>query len=237
MKNTLTRGLLALSFTAFAVSAQADEIQVLSTNALKTVLEDLGPKFEKATEHKLALTWGTAAALKVEIEKGKPVDVAVLTRLLTIELRPSPGISAAGGQFLTPQDFFIQTLERAQRDDHQTYVVRLKTAVLDGRVAILRLKLSNEPGLDDPTYELRLRSAVPFTATGASCGRGLERETLDGVMRCLPWYGPASATGASFTSSAGSPGTSEAVCPSGPSPRCTRSSTAGEPATSLNAAA
>src|SRR5262249_42864257 len=84
-----------------------------------------------------------------------PVDVAVLKRLLTIELRPSPGIDGTGGQFLSSQDFSLQALERANRDDKQTYLVKLKTAVPDGRVAILRLKLSNEPGLDDPTYELR----------------------------------------------------------------------------------
>src|SRR5258705_4523617 len=88
-----------------------------------------------------------------------PVDVAVLARLLTIELRPSPGISGAGGQFLSAQDFSVQATERLKRDDKQTYLVKLKTAAPDGRVAILRLKLSDEPGLDDPTYELRLRSA------------------------------------------------------------------------------
>jgi uncharacterized protein YfaS (alpha-2-macroglobulin family) len=125
-----------------------------------------------------------------------PVDVNVLARLLTIELRPSPGISGAGGQFLSAQDFSVQAVERASRDDKQTYLVKLKSAVPDGRVAILRLRLSNEPGLDDPTYELRLRSAVPFTVTGASCGRGLDNETLDGVMRCLP-YGSSSEDGGS----------------------------------------
>src|SRR4051794_23655976 len=115
-----------------------------------------------------------------------PVDVSVLARLMSIEVRPAPGISASGGQFLGAQDFSIQVVERAGRDDKQTYVVKLKSAVPDGRVAILRLRLSNEPGLDDPTYELRLRSAVPFTVTGTGCGRGLEHETLDGIMRCLP---------------------------------------------------
>jgi hypothetical protein len=38
-----------------------------------------GPKFEKSSEHKLAITWGTAADLKSQIEKGTPVDVAVIT--------------------------------------------------------------------------------------------------------------------------------------------------------------
>src|SRR5262245_32632068 len=59
--------------------ALAAEIKLLSTNALKTVLEDLGPKFEQRSEHKLAITWGTAAQLKAQIENGAAFDVAVIT--------------------------------------------------------------------------------------------------------------------------------------------------------------
>jgi molybdate transport system substrate-binding protein len=74
---------LALAATvaalAFGTSAQSAEIKVLSSNALKTVLADLTPKFEKATENKVAITFGTAAELKVAIEKGAAVDVAILT--------------------------------------------------------------------------------------------------------------------------------------------------------------
>ena len=53
----------------------------------------------------------------------------------------------------------------------------LKPAVPGRPVAILRLRLSDEPGLDDPIFELRLRSAVPFTVTDTACGRGLQHET------------------------------------------------------------
>src|SRR5262245_15024271 len=60
-------------------SAHAAEIRVFSSNALKTVLEELAPRFEKATEHKLAFTFGAAANLKGEIEKGATFDVAFLT--------------------------------------------------------------------------------------------------------------------------------------------------------------
>jgi molybdate transport system substrate-binding protein len=73
---------LALAATAalmLATPSQAADIKVLSSNALKTVLEDLGPKFEKATENKLQITFDTAAALKGKIEQGAPVDVAILT--------------------------------------------------------------------------------------------------------------------------------------------------------------
>ena len=71
--------LVAAGVLTLGVPAHAAEIKVLSTNALKTVLEDLGPKFEQSTGHKLAITWGTAAQLKIQIEQGAAFDVAVIT--------------------------------------------------------------------------------------------------------------------------------------------------------------
>jgi molybdate transport system substrate-binding protein len=64
---------------AFATSANAADVKVISSNALKSVLEELAPQFEKANEHKLAITWGAAAELKVQIEKGAPFDFTILT--------------------------------------------------------------------------------------------------------------------------------------------------------------
>ena len=87
---------------------------------------------------------------------------------------------------LTAQDFDIRPMERARRDDKQTYIVKLRHPIPDGRVLILRLRLADEPGLDEPSFEVRLRSAVPFTVTSVKCGRGLYRDTLDNVMRCAP---------------------------------------------------
>jgi len=71
--------LVAAVAITFGTAAHADEIRVLSTNALKTALEDLSPKFEQSSGHKLAITWGTAAQLKVQIEKGAVFDVAIIT--------------------------------------------------------------------------------------------------------------------------------------------------------------
>jgi molybdate transport system substrate-binding protein len=69
-------GLVAL--LAAGISAGAAEIKVISSNALKSTLEELAPAFEKASGHKLSLTWGAAAPLKVAIEKGASFDVAIL---------------------------------------------------------------------------------------------------------------------------------------------------------------
>lgn len=58
--------------------AYAAEITVLSSNGVKTVLEELGPQFEKASGHKLVLRFAAAAELKAQIEKGATFDVALL---------------------------------------------------------------------------------------------------------------------------------------------------------------
>jgi alpha-2-macroglobulin len=114
----------------------------------------------------------------------EPLDIAALTRLISIELRPSPGISPRGGQMLTSADYEIRALERADRTAEQTYVVKFRETIADGRVAILRLRLADEPGLDDETYELRVRTATPFIVTEASCGRGWNGDKLEEVLRC-----------------------------------------------------
>src|SRR6266446_6027506 len=59
--------------------AQAAEIRMLVSNAVKTSLEVLVPEFEKAAEHKLVITFGAASELKTEIDKGAAFDVAILT--------------------------------------------------------------------------------------------------------------------------------------------------------------
>jgi molybdate transport system substrate-binding protein len=64
---------------AASISARADEIKVMSSNALKTVFEQLAPEFEKATHHKLVFTFGAGVPLKAAIEKDVGFDVAVLT--------------------------------------------------------------------------------------------------------------------------------------------------------------
>ncbi|MEA2964199.1 MAG: molybdate transport system substrate-binding protein, partial [Alphaproteobacteria bacterium] len=77
--------LRTVAFAAAAVAlvaggpAHAAEIKVLSTNAVKSALLDLGPKFEKSSGDKLAITWGTAAELTQQIAKGTTVDVAIIT--------------------------------------------------------------------------------------------------------------------------------------------------------------
>jgi molybdate transport system substrate-binding protein len=68
---------IAATFLAGA-AADAAEIKVFASNALKTTLQELAPQFEKASGHKLAFTFNAAAMLKAEIEKGAVFDLVIL---------------------------------------------------------------------------------------------------------------------------------------------------------------
>ena len=83
MRAAATTGFAAM--LAFGMSATAAEIKVLSSNALKSALEEIAPQFEKASGHKLMLVWGAAVPLRAQIEKGEVFDATILN---------TPGIDA-----------------------------------------------------------------------------------------------------------------------------------------------
>ena len=67
-----------LALTLTADGAGAADVTLLCSNALKSVLEELGPQFEKASGHKLKIEYGSTGPLKAQIEKGQAFDVAIL---------------------------------------------------------------------------------------------------------------------------------------------------------------
>ena len=91
----IAAGLSILSFFG-AGAAAAAEIKVLVSNALKTTMEELEPQFEKATQNKLAITFGAAAELKTAIDKGAAIDAAILTAEVTDTLIKEGKLTAAG---------------------------------------------------------------------------------------------------------------------------------------------
>ena len=78
-----------------ATGASAEEIRVLSSVGIKTVVEDLAPQFEKATKHKVTTVFDLASALKTKIEGGEPFDVAILTPPLLDDLIAKGRVSPA----------------------------------------------------------------------------------------------------------------------------------------------
>lgn len=62
------------------IKAEAAELKVLSAIGMQSVLEDLRPKFERATGHKLAISFATAGAAVKRAQGGEAADVVIATR-------------------------------------------------------------------------------------------------------------------------------------------------------------
>ena len=95
MHTSIRSVIAAIALVLTATAARAEEIRVLSSVGIKTVIEVLGPQFERATKHKVTTTFDLAGVLKTRIEGGEPFDVAILTAPLVDELISKGKIAAA----------------------------------------------------------------------------------------------------------------------------------------------
>jgi molybdate transport system substrate-binding protein len=76
-------------------AAESAELKVLSATGIQAVMEDLGPKFEHATGHKLAITFANAGTTVKRIQDGETADV-VITGQPGIESFVKDGKAVAG---------------------------------------------------------------------------------------------------------------------------------------------
>ena len=77
----MTHSLVATVASVFLLlagsAAQSAQLRVLCANGMQTVLEDLTPKFERATGHKLVVTFATGGATIKRARGGEPIDVVI----------------------------------------------------------------------------------------------------------------------------------------------------------------
>src|SRR5262252_8411615 len=132
-KTKLTAAAVGLTMLlATQVPASAAEIKVISSNALKTTLEQLAPAFEKATEHKLVFTFGAAIPLKAEIEKGATFDLAVLTTAGVDDLIKQGKLVGATRTALANSGAGVAVRKSAAKPDIST-VDAFKSALLNAK--------------------------------------------------------------------------------------------------------
>jgi molybdate transport system substrate-binding protein len=127
----IAAGVAMLAFLG-AGAANAAEIKVLVSNALKTTMEELAPQFEKASEHKLVVTFGAAAEIKTSIEKGAAVDVAILTTAVTDDLIKEGKLTAAGRADIARSGAGVAARKGAPKPDIST-TEAFKHALLDAK--------------------------------------------------------------------------------------------------------
>lgn len=90
-------GILAALSLLAAAAAQGAEIKVLSSNGVTAVMQELGPQFERATGHRIAIRLDAAAILRKQIEAGEAFDLTILT-VPVLEDLTKKGLVAAGSR-------------------------------------------------------------------------------------------------------------------------------------------
>lgn len=93
MRNLALVALIGLLLTSPGF-AQPTPLVVLSSNATKAVVEELGPRFASTSGQTVTFKFANSAELKGRIEKGEAFDVAILTSPLIGDLVASRKVAA-----------------------------------------------------------------------------------------------------------------------------------------------
>lgn len=73
--------LLAASLAALVqgpATGHSSEIRIFSANGMREVMEDLGPKFERAAGHKLTISFATVGVIVQRISSGESADLVII---------------------------------------------------------------------------------------------------------------------------------------------------------------
>jgi molybdate transport system substrate-binding protein len=185
---------LAILAAVFVAPAQAAEVRVFSSNALKTVLEELAPQFEKASGHKLIVTFKSAAALKADIEKGEAFDVAILTASALDDLLKQGKLAAATRTEIARSGAGVAVRKGAPKPDIST-TDTFKRAMLNaksitfveqGATGIYLKTLFVRLGIAD---ELKPKIKLAATAAAAAVANGEAEIGMTQISEILPFAG------------------------------------------------
>ena len=103
-----------------AALATAAEIKVFSTIGVKSVLEELIPKFEHATANKVSITWSTAALLEKRVHAGEQADALVLVKSNVDNLLKDGKIASGTNVVFTKSIFAVAVKAGSARPDIST---------------------------------------------------------------------------------------------------------------------
>lgn len=122
----------ALFIVAGVGAASAAEITIYSTIGVKSVLEELIPKFEKTSGHKLTMTWSTAALLTKRVLAGETPDAVILVRG-NINTLLKQGKVATGTETMLPKSIIAVAIKKGAPKPDISTPEALKKALLTAK--------------------------------------------------------------------------------------------------------
>jgi molybdate transport system substrate-binding protein len=123
---TRTIAALAVAAALLAPPAGAAELKVYSTIGVNSAIEELAPKFEKATGNKLDISWGLIWGFTKMAQEGDVPDVLIVSRA-SIDGLTKDGKIAAGGVTLGKSIFAFGVKHGAPKPDISTVDAMKKT--------------------------------------------------------------------------------------------------------------
>jgi molybdate transport system substrate-binding protein len=147
--------LVAVVFVLSCASlANAAEINVLCSNGLKAVVEELAPKFEQQTGHKLLLKFEPSTLIQKRIEADDPFDLAVMTTPL-IDQEIKAGKLLPGSRTIIAKSGLGLSIRAGSKKPDIASVDAFKKALLSAKSI---------------TYATQGASAAPFEALVSKLG-------------------------------------------------------------------
>jgi molybdate transport system substrate-binding protein len=167
MTITVQSALIGLTLLLAAMPARAEDIKVFSSVAMRAVVEELAPRFERETRNRVVATFGLAAALKSRIEGGEAFDLAILTPAQIDDLIKQGKAAAASRAVIARTGLGLMVRAGAPKLDVGT-VEAFKRTLL---------------GAKSLTYVPAGASGVAFVATAKQLGisQSLEAKTKPGA--------------------------------------------------------
>lgn len=178
----LVAGVMAVVGAVLAVGtpAYAEQIRVLSSVAVKAVIEELAPEFERSTKHTIMPVFGIAAAIKTNIEGGEPFDVAILTPAMLDDLVAKGLIDRAARPVIARAGLGVMTKAGARKPDLSS-VDAFKRTMLSAR-SITYVPTGASGVLFLATLEkLGIADAVKAKAKPAASGDEVNTNITSGV--------------------------------------------------------
>jgi molybdate transport system substrate-binding protein len=80
-RRSLVTGMLLAQLAGVAlagVEVHAAEVKLLCATAMRSIVEELAPKFERATGHRLAATFATLGAIVKRVQDGEGADLVII---------------------------------------------------------------------------------------------------------------------------------------------------------------
>jgi molybdate transport system substrate-binding protein len=145
---TINRLATVLVFLTFAAQARAAEINVLCSNGLKAVVEELVPMFEQKTGNKVVLKFEPSTQIQKRIEAGEAFDLAVMTTPLIDQEIKAGRLAADSRAIIARSGLGLSVRAGSKKPDIKT-VESFKQALLNAKSI---------------TYATAGASAAPFEA-------------------------------------------------------------------------